>query len=471
MFRCALNKIGDSAQRRGGDTVRNLTKITASLLMGLVLVAGLAGTASASAPTIDTGAKGKITGSGATFPWNQYTKWFEYYRNYVNPSAFGTSSTTKLVLDYTGGGSSTGISSFKGSERMKETQMFSGTDSVLTSTNRSDINTALGTADDYMVLPATAGPVAVAYRYDGLLQKVSATSTRTVAATLRLNGAVLCEIYSGTIKRWNDQKIKDLNPLITNLTSATIILNGRSDGSGTTFIFASYLAKSATAAQKNCGYESGFTSNSSTAFSATAGTFKPVNTAPGTYFGAMRTAKGARAIIGGDGNAGVAANIAGTNRSIGYVELSFAVATGLKTAALETKTKFTSGANRGKFNYVLPSATSAAAALTAAVSTEDPINPSTSYVQPVFAAGTGSYPIVGYSWLMVYKTWTSADGLASKGQVQGLIAFLNWALTTGQSKLYVSDGVVGYAALPTAARNAAVLQLKTITYDGTALWP
>jgi ABC-type phosphate transport system substrate-binding protein len=448
--------------------VRNLTKITTSLLMGLVLVAGLAGTASASAPTIDAGF-GKITGSGATFPWNQYTKWFEYYRNYVNPSRFGTSSASKFVLDYTGGGSSTGISSFWGDQRMKDTQMFSGTDSVLSPQNRTDIASAVGT--DYIVIPATAGPVAVAYRYDGLLQKVSATSTRTVAATLRLNGAVLCDIYSGTITRWNDPKIRALNPLITNLTSSTIILNGRSDGSGTTFIFASYLGKSATAAQKNCGYESNFTSNQSTAFSATAGTFKPVNTAPGTFFNAMRTAKGARAIIGGDGNAGVAANIAATNRSIGYVELSFAAATGLKTAAIETKSKFTSGANRGKFNYVLPSATSTTAALTAAVATEDPINPSTSYVQPVFAAGTSSYAIAGYSWLLVYKNWVTGTGLASKAQVQGLIAFLNWALTTGQSKLYVSDGIVGYAALPVAARNTAVAQLKTIKYDNVVLWP
>ena len=450
--------------------MRNLTKITTSLLMGLVLVAGLAGTASASAPTIDAGF-GKITGSGATFPWNQYTKWFEYYRNYVNPSRFGTSSSSKFVLDYTGGGSSAGVNNFYGSERMKDTQMFSGTDGVISSEKRTSINTALGTANDYIVIPATAGPVAVAYRYDGLLQKVSATSTRTVAATLRLNGEVLCDIYSGTIKRWNDPKITALNPLITNLGSSTIILNGRSDGSGTTFIFASYLGKSATAAQKNCGYESNFTSNSSTAFSATAGTFKPSNIQPGTYFNAMRRAKGARAIIGGDGNAGVAANIAATNRSIGYVELSFAAATDLKTAAIETKSKFTSGANRGKFNYVLPSATSTTAALTAAASTEDPINPSTSYVQPVFAAGTGSYAIAGYSWLMVYKSWVSGGTGASKAQVQGLIAFLNWALTTGQSKPYVSDGIVGYAALPTDVRTAAVLQLKTIKYDGTVLWP
>jgi hypothetical protein len=72
---------------------------------------------------------------------------------------------------------------------------------------------------------------------------------------------------------------------------------------------------------------------------------------------------------------------------------------------------------------------------------------------------------------LVYKNWESGGTGASKAQVQGLIAFLNWALTTGQSKLYVSDGIVGYAALPTVARNTAVAQLKTIRYDGVVLWP
>ena len=451
--------------------MRNLTKFMTSLLAGLVLATTLAGTAGATAPTIDDGAKGKITGSGATFPWNQYTKWFEYYRNYVNPSKFGTSSASKLVLDYTGGGSGAGVTNFKGSDRKKETQMFSGNDGVLSSSDRTAIDTALGVANDYIVIPMTAGPISVAYRFDGLKQKVSASSKKTTSATLRLNGEVLCGIYTGSIKKWNDAKIKALNPLITNLTETDIIVNGRSDSSGTTFIFASYLGKSATAAQKNCGYESNFVSNTSTTFSGTAGTFTPVKTQPGTYFGAMRTANGAAAIVGGDGNAGVAANIAGSNFSIGYVELSYAVANDLKSAAIETKSKFTSGANKNKFNYVLPSATTAAAALAAAVSVEDPINPSTSFVQPVFAAGTGSYGIVGYSWLMVYKTWVSGGTDATKGQVQGLVAFLNWALTTGQSKLYTSDGVQGYAPIPSAARTTAVSYLHTITYDGTAVWP
>jgi ABC-type phosphate transport system substrate-binding protein len=70
---------------------------------------------------------------------------------------------------------------------------------------------------------------------------------------------------------------------------------------------------------------------------------------------------------------------------------------------------------------------------------------------------------------MVYKSWVS--GGATKGQVQGLVSFLNWALTTGQTKLYVSDGVVGYAPLPSAARTTAVAQLHLIKYDATVVWP
>ena len=451
--------------------MRNLTKLMTSLLAALVLATSLSGSASASAPTIDAGSVGKITGSGATFPESQYDEWFKYYRNYVNPTMFGTSSASKLVLDYTGGGSGAGLTAFKGSDRKKETQMFSGNDGVLTDAERTGIDTAIGGTNDYIVIPMIAGPIAVAYRFNGLKQKVSANSTRTVAATLRLSGEVLCDIYSGTITKWNDKKIRDLNPLITNLTSANIIVQGRSDSSGTTYIFTSYLGKSASAAQKNCGFESNFTSNSSTAFSATAGTFKPSKVQPGTYFGAMRTLKGANAIVGGDGNPGVAANIKATNYSIGYIELSYATANGLKYAAIQSKTKFKSGANKGKYNYVLPSATAAKAALAAAVSVEDPVNPSSSYVQPVFASGTSSYGIVGYSWLMVYKTWVSGGTGASKGQVQGLVSFLNWALTAGQSKLYAPNGVVGYAAIPSAARNAAVRQLHEITYDGTAVWP
>lgn len=463
--------------------------VTAALTLSVMF----SGVASATAPTIDINAgpsggdtEGKIEGSGATFPWEQYKSWFTDFTNenpLCNTSSsdtctgyefFHASDTDGLILGYSGGGSSTGISNFSGANKMTATQMFSGTDSVLTAAQRSTIETALGGASNYTVIPATAGPIAIVYNLPGLKQRISSGSTSTTTATLRLNGELICGIYSGQIKKWNHVKIKALNPLITNLPSSDIKVVGRSDGSGTTFIFHSYLGKAATAAQKQCGMHSNFTSNTEANFDdspASATDFVPVNTAPGTYFAGIRAANGVAAIVGKSGNGGIAPYVKATAGTISYVESSFASKYGLKSAALETRSKFTSGVNRNKFNYLVPTSAGAVAALTAhaAVAGQDPINPTVSYVQPVFATGTSSYPIVGYSWLLLYKNFEAAtSATVGKGQVQGLVAFLNWALTSGQSSTYLARG---YVALPASVRTTAIAELRTIKWEGTAVWP
>ena len=157
--------------------------------------------------------------------------------------------------------------------------------------------------------------------------------------------------------------------------------------------------------------------------------------------------------------------------SISYVESSYATKYGVSSAAIETKSKFTSGTNKGKFNYLKASAAGALTAMTAAaaVAGQDPINPSATYVQPVFATGTSSYPIVGYSWLLLYTNFVPATSTGvGKGQVQGLVAFVNWALTTGQTSTYLAPGFV---SLPSAVKTAAIAELKEIKWDGTAVWP
>jgi len=469
--------------------VKHKSRFKFAVTAALTLSVMLSGVANATAPTIDAASgatKGKIEGSGATFPWEQYKSWFSSFTDenpLCNTSSsssctgtefFHSSDTDGLILGYSGGGSSTGISNFSGANRMTATQMFSGTDSVLTSTQRTTIATALGDAANYTVIPATAGPIAVIYNLPGLKQKISSTSTRTTTATLRLNGEVICGIYSGQIKKWNNTKIKALNPLITNLPSSDIKVVGRSDGSGTTFIFHSYLGKSATTAQKQCGMHSNFTSNTEANFNddpASATDFVPVNTAPSTFFAAIRTANGVAAITGKSGNGGIAPYVKNTVGTISYVESSYASKYGISEAALETKSKFTSGVNRNKFNYLKPTAAGAVAALTAhaAVAGQDPINPTSTYVQPVMATGTSSYPIVGYSWLLLYKNFEAAtSSTVVKGQVQGLVAFLNWALTSGQTSTYLARG---YVALPASVRTTAIAELKTIKWEGEAVWP
>ena len=465
--------------------------VTAALTLSVMF----SGVANGTAPTIDVNAgnnpagsdtEGKIEGSGATFPWEQYKSWFTSFTDenpLCNTSSsdtctgydfFHTSDADGLILGYSGGGSGAGESNFYGANRMTATQMFSGTDGVLTSATRTAIEAVANIGTNYTVIPATAGPIAMIYNLPGLKQKISATSTTTTAATLRLNGETICGIYSGQIKKWNNAKIKALNPLVTNLPSSDIKVVGRSDSSGTTFIFTSYLGKAAAAAQNQCGMHSAFTSNTEANFNdapASASDFVPTKVQPGTYFAAMRTALGTAAIVGKSGNGGIAPYVKNTVGTISYVESSYATKYGLSTAALETKSKFTSGTNRNKFNYLKPTSAGAVAAMTAAaaVAGQDPINPTTSYVQPVFATGTSSYPIVGYSWLILYTNFVPATSTGvGKGQVQGLVAFLNWALTTGQTSTYLAPGFV---SMPSSVKTTAIEQLKTIKWDGTAVWP
>ena len=465
--------------------------VTAALTLSVMF----SGVANGTAPTIDVNAgnnpsgsdtEGKIEGSGATFPWEQYKSWFTSFTDenpLCNTSSsdtctgydfFHTSDADGLILGYSGGGSGTGESNFYGANRMTATQMFSGTDGVLTQATRTAIEAVTNIGTNYTVIPAAAGPVAVVYNLPGLKQKTSATSTTTTAATLRLNGETICGIYSGQIKKWNNAKIKALNPLVTNLPSSDIKVVGRSDSSGTTFIFTSYLGKAAAAAQNQCGMHSAFTSNTEANFDdapASASDFVPTKIQPGTYFAAMRTALGVSAIVGKSGNGGIAPYVKNTTGTISYVESSYATKYSLSAAAIETKSKFTSGTNKNKFNYLKPTSAGAVAALTAhaAVAGQDPINPTTSYVQPVFATGTSSYPIVGYSWLLLYTNFVPATTTGvGKGQVQGLVAFLNWALTTGQTSTYLAPGFV---SLPSSVRTTAIAQLKTIKWDGTAVWP
>jgi phosphate transport system substrate-binding protein len=332
--------------------------------------------------------------------------------------------------------------------------MFSGTDAVLTSTQRASI--AANNIQSYSVIPAITGPLAIVYRIDGLKTTGGAT------ATLRLDGNTICGIYLGTIKKWNDTAIKALNPSVANLPDATINVVGRSDGSGTTFVFTSYLGKAATTAQKNCAMHSNFTSSTEANLNDAAGTFTPTQVQPGTYFAAIRSANGAAAITGKSGNGGIAPYVKATNYSISYVESSYASKYGLSEAAVAAQSK-----SKGKTVYLKPTTSTVAAALSAAANTEDPTNPSVSFVQPVYATGVNSYPIVGYSWLMVYHEYKSINGV-TLGQVQGMIAFMNWALTDGQSSMYLYKG---YSPVPESARAAAIAELHKITHNGVVVWP
>ena len=114
-----------------------------------------------------------------------------------------------------------------------------------------------------------------------------------------------------------------------------------------------------------------------------------------------------------------------------------------------------------------PTTASVTAALKSAAVSEDPVNPSAGFVHPIFAEGVNAYPIVGYSWWLIYHDYTGARG-TTLGQVQGMIAFMRWALSEGQRPIYLYRG---YTPVPEVARANAMAELRKITFDGVAVWP
>ena len=297
----------------------------------------------------------QLNGAGATFPLAIYTKWFDLYQK-----------QTGVRINYQGVGSGAGIKQLK-----SNTVDFAGSDAPL---SNADLSAMPGRV---VQIPTVAGSVAVAYNVRGL------------GAGLKLTGPVLSDIFAGKINKWNDAQIAALNAG-TNLPNQGITVVHRSDGSGTTNIFTSYL------------------SAVSGDWKAKIGAGKSVDWPVG---------------LGGKGNDGVAALVKQTNGSIGYMELAFSAQNRLPVAAIRNKS--------GK--YVTPSvATTTAAALAASKATaKDPR-------APIFNQGGNAYPIAGYTFLMFYAS------KASTPNGQQLNKFLKWAMGSGQKYA----GGLMYAPLP-----------------------
>ena len=190
---------------------------------------------------------------------------------------------------------------------------------------------------------------------------------------LVLDGKTLADIFMGTIAKWNDPAIKALNPDVE-LPDAQIITVHRSDGSGTTFNFAYYLAKVSKAWRDKIG----------------ADTSLPWPTG-----------------VGGKGNAGVAAYVQQVAGSIGYVEYAYAI---------ENKMTYTSMVNAsGK--TVEPSLT----AFQAASSNADFSKTKDFYLVLADQSGEKSWPITAFTYMLMRRD-------ASKESNQTVLSFMSWFL-------------------------------------------
>ena len=268
------------------------------------------------------------------------------------------------------------VGSGEGLDRFKRATVdIAASDVALTSTEAAKI------ARGVIQVPATAGMVVLAYNLPGLNNK------------LKLPQDVYADIFMGRIRTWDDPRIKAANPGLS-LPARDIALIVRQESSGTTFAFTSHLA----AIDKN---------------------WSDKGPGVGTLVEWPHGAMIAR------GNEGVASRIRISEGAIGYVEFGFAQRLGLPTALLQNK--------EGQFIAATPESGIAALAASAGHGLDGlPI----SLVNP---GGIDAYPIVTYSWLLLYESYPVE-------RAKAITTFVNWGLNDGQS--FASE--LGYLALPAA---------------------
>jgi phosphate transport system substrate-binding protein len=245
--------------------------------------------------------------------------------------------------------------------------------------------------DGVVLLPMTAGAIVLAYNLPG------------VTGDLKLSRSAYVGIFLGKIKNWNDPAIAKTNPGL-NLPDTKITVVSRSDGSGTTFLFSSHV------------------SAISDEWKNAAGAGKSVNFPVG---------------VAGKGNPGVAALIKQTPGAIGYVEYGYAVQAKMPMAMLENKS--------GK--YVKPGLNTGKDAL---ASVQLPENLRAWVTDP---AGSDSYPIVTYTWLLCYKKYQNSKTL------DALKSVIKYGLTQGQS----FSAELGYIPLPGNVVDADLKALNGIS--------
>jgi phosphate transport system substrate-binding protein len=229
---------------------------------------------------------------------------------------------------------------------------------------------------------------------------------------LQLNGTVLAEIYSGTITRWNDPQIKALNPNLP-LTALTIVPLDRSDRSGDTFLFTSYLSTQDPGWDASIGY--GTTAN----WPKVAGALPE---------------QGSLAILHG------CAATAGCVAYNGISYLAQAQAAGLGEAALANSAK----------NFTLPTAS----AINDSVGSFVSLTPPNETISMIDGPSADGYPIVNYEYAVVSTSQPNA------GAASAIRDFLSWVITTGNHASFLNT--VGFQPLSATVTQLGQAQIGEI---------
>jgi phosphate transport system substrate-binding protein len=301
----------------------------------------------------------QITGAGATFPNPIYQKWAEAARSAIS-----------LQVNYQSVGSGAGINQIR-----NRTVDFGASDAPLTTAQLTEAN--------LLQFPTVMGSLTAIVNIPGISND-----------QLKLTGPILADIYLGKITRWNDARIVAINPGLT-LPSLAIAPAYRADGSGTTYVWVSYLAKVSEEWKRRVGV--------GTSVRFPAGT-------------------GAR------GNEGVAGTVRQVRGAIGYVENAYAITNRLVTTQIQNKAG----------NFVKPEH----ATFMAAASSAD-------WSVPGFAAdlietaGPQAWPIVAPTFILLPKNPADATRSANVRR------FFDWAFRDGDRMAQELE----YIPLPQSAKD------------------
>ena len=301
-----------------------------------------------------------ISGAGASFPTPIYAKWADAYKK-----------QTGIGLNYQSIGSGGGIKQIQA-----KTVTFGATDAPLSGADLEKWG--------LIQFPMVMGGIVPVVNIDGINP-----------AQMVLDGPTLANIYLGKITKWDDAALKALNPSLK-LPSSAIIVIRRSDGSGTTFNFAHYLAKVSEDWKKNVGV--------STALEWPVG-------------------------IGAKGNEGVANNVMQANGSIGYVEFAYAKQNGL------AYTKMVNASGK----TVAPSL---AAFQAGAVSADWNSEPGFAVILSN-PAGATAWPMTASTWILMYREAKDAEASAAA------VKFFKWAFASGDKMAMDLD----YVPMPDSVVN------------------
>jgi len=350
--------------------MKQLTVILALVALTVACGGGSSGPVRPPSEASSTGTT-QINGAGATFPYPIYSKWFSEY-NKLHPN---------VQINYQSIGSGGGIR-----QLTERTVFFGASDQPMSDEMLAKAPGAV------LHFPTVLGAVVPIYNLEG------------VGTQIKFTGALIADIFLGKITKWNDPAIAKLNPGIS-LPSSSITVAHRSDGSGTTFVFADYLAKVSPEWKEKVG------ANSSLNW--------PVG-------------------VGGKGNEGVAGLVSQTPGSLGYVELVYALQNKISYGAVQNQ--------NGEF--IVPDVASVTAAAAGAL----PTMPKDFRVSITNAPGKGAYPISSFTWILLY------EDPQDKNQARIMTDFVKWALSDGQAMA----AALGYARLPEQLVPMEIEQLNRI---------